>query len=298
MADLQVQNPPILDDDTNYISWKKDLEVWRLFTSTVNVKKGPRLYLCLKGKARELVRDLTLQDIGAENGVDLIVNKLDAHYKKNDLQVAYIELEAFEKFRRKSSENMQDYITGFEKVYNRVREHDMELPDGVLAYKLLHHAKLTESNINLIKATITELSYEEMRNKMQTIFSDITTNSADKSGITVENTMYVNDYEETYHMRNRGRPFQRNAGRGGYRGRYAGNGGGLYNPGVQHVAGELDYKYGSQYSAGRKKNPLDETGEVSKCAICQSIFHWARNCPDAYPTSGPSEKAKVIYIKE
>ena len=147
MADLQVQNPPILDDDINYMSWKKDLEVWRLFTSTVNAKKGPRLYLCLKGKARELVRDLTLQDIGAENGVDLIVNKLDAHYKKNDLQVAYIELEAFEKFRRKSSENIQDYITGFEKVYNKVREHDMELPDGVLAYKLLHHANLTESNI-------------------------------------------------------------------------------------------------------------------------------------------------------
>ena len=32
----------------------------------------------------------------------------------------------------------------------------------------------------------------------------------------------------------------------------------------------------------RKKNPLDKNGEVSRCSICGSIFHWARFCPDSY----------------
>ena len=32
----------------------------------------------------------------------------------------------------------------------------------------------------------------------------------------------------------------------------------------------------------RSLNPPDESGETSRCAICQSIFHWARECPDAY----------------
>ena len=31
-----------------------------------------------------------------------------------------------------------------------------------------------------------------------------------------------------------------------------------------------------------KTNLLDEKGEISKCVIWESIFHWANNCPDSY----------------
>lgn len=26
-------------------------------------------------------------------------------------------------------------------------------------------------------------------------------------------------------------------------------------------------------------NPLDKFGKRSRCAICQSTFHWAKDCP-------------------
>ena len=29
----------------------------------------------------------------------------------------------------------------------------------------------------------------------------------------------------------------------------------------------------------RRKNPLDSWGNRSRCAICESIFHWAKDCP-------------------
>ena len=32
----------------------------------------------------------------------------------------------------------------------------------------------------------------------------------------------------------------------------------------------------------RKKNPVESDGKVSKCIICESIYHWAHDCPDAY----------------
>ena len=30
----------------------------------------------------------------------------------------------------------------------------------------------------------------------------------------------------------------------------------------------------------RGTNPLNRDGTMSKCAICESIFHWAKDCPD------------------
>ena len=29
----------------------------------------------------------------------------------------------------------------------------------------------------------------------------------------------------------------------------------------------------------RRKNPLDSWGNRSRCAICESAFHWAKDCP-------------------
>lgn len=269
-----VQNPPVLDDNTNYENWIKDLEVWKLFTTTVNTKKGARLYLCLKGKARELVRSLSIETIGAENGLDSIVEKLDEHYKKDKVQRSYMELEAFERFRRKSDMKINEYITEFEKLNNKIKEHDMNLPDGVVAYKLLHHANLGENEVNLIKATMSQLSYKEIKEKMQKIFSDITS----KPTIKTEPEIKV---EETYYISNRGR--------GRWRGRmYRGDNFRGRNYGSNQFRSRGQYS-GNKTST-RKMNPPDENGQVSKCIICQSIFHWAKFCPDAYENQNVMNK--------
>ena len=39
----------------------------------------------------------------------------------------------------------------------------MDLPDGVLAYKLLKQAGLSGTHEQLIRATMTDLSYENMK---------------------------------------------------------------------------------------------------------------------------------------
>ncbi|KAK4327170.1 hypothetical protein Pmani_002340 [Petrolisthes manimaculis] len=35
-------------------------------------------------------------------------------------------------------------------------------------------------------------------------------------------------------------------------------------------------------STWRRQNPLGTDGQVTRCIICDSRFHWARSCPDAY----------------
>ena len=34
-------------------------------------------------------------------------------------------------------------------------------------------------------------------------------------------------------------------------------------------------------ASNRKLNPRDANGSISRCSVCESKFHWARNCPDA-----------------
>ena len=30
---------------------------------------------------------------------------------------------------------------------------------------------------------------------------------------------------------------------------------------------------------GRKINPMNSSGNITKCFICQSIYHWHKECP-------------------
>ena len=39
--------------------------------------------------------------------------------------------------------NINDFINHFEYLNNKIRNHEMDLPDGVLAYRLLKSANLT-----------------------------------------------------------------------------------------------------------------------------------------------------------
>ena len=45
------------------------------------------------------------------------------------------------------------------------------------------------------------------------------------------------------------------------------------------------YRGGYQYDTDRKSkrtyNPTGSDGDTLKCAICESVFHFARNCPDS-----------------
>jgi len=77
-----LHTPPILTGEDSYLEWKEDIKIWELFTDLVNTKRGPAVYLSLKGNARDCVRDLTGDQIGSETDVKQITDKLDNVYLK------------------------------------------------------------------------------------------------------------------------------------------------------------------------------------------------------------------------
>ena len=120
--------PPVLDDSVNYECWKKDLAVWELYTGTEKSKRGPRLYLCLRGKACDIVRDLPLEEISGDNGLERIKRKLDDHYEKDKVQRAFINLENFEKYKRSPDISISEFVSKFEQLNNKVKEDGKKYP--------------------------------------------------------------------------------------------------------------------------------------------------------------------------
>ena len=308
-------NPPVLDDHINYEDWTKDLNVWKLFTNTPAAKQGPRLYLSLKGTAKTLARKIPIEQISADTGFNTIIAKLDEHFKKDKTQLAYIKLEEFETYRRKPDTSIKEYIQQFEELNEKIIEYDMKLPDGVVAYKLLHHANLGTTELNLIKATMSELTYKEIKDKLQKIFTDETRLPIkNEPVIKLEKPLFNNETkttEETYFLRGGYRSSNNYRGRIANRGdsyRSRGNEQRSYNyrgrdteQRISNFRGRNTEQRGKSFNqtqSTRKLNPPDENGQPSKCLICNSIFHWAKNCPDAYENQKYSNKVNFVEKEE
>ena len=153
--------------------------------------------------------------------------------------------------------SIEDYINAFERLYLKAKAHKMELPDGVLAYRLLKNANLSANHEQLAKATLSSLSYDSMKVQLKIFFIDVS--SASGSAIKEEIKFEENEtlYARPEYSRSQPRPHYRNRNRNrGARGRgHRGN--------------------------KKQKNRTDTYGNTTTCRICNSWFHYAFNCPDA-----------------
>ena len=49
---------------------------------------------------------------------------------------------------------------------------------------------------------------------------------------------------------------------------------------------------------GQKTNPLDKSGNISRCAICQSIYHWANDCPNKVKDEQSSHVKITLFTQD
>ena len=96
---------------------------------------------------------------------------------------------------------MTDFINEFERMYHKLKQHKMELPDGVLAYRLLKSVHLSEQHEQLARATLTELTYDNMKGQLKKIFGDPASleNVSHIPSVKVELVLLVNEREKGYY---------------------------------------------------------------------------------------------------
>ena len=85
---------------------------------------------------------------------------------------AFEAYDTFERYQRPADMGMTEYINTFERLYQKANYFKLELPDGVLAYRLLDSANLSDTHVQLARTTLLSLMYNNMQQQLKKIFSD------------------------------------------------------------------------------------------------------------------------------
>ena len=108
--------PPRLSQAKSYEDWVKLLDIWTEYSELEKEKQGPALLFTLEDNAQQVVIEaLTKEEIGSETGVEKIKEQLHKLYKKDEITQKYNALEAFETYRKNSTDSFRTFIAEFEK---------------------------------------------------------------------------------------------------------------------------------------------------------------------------------------
>lgn len=159
---------------------------------------------------------------------------MDKIFKKDELSEAYEAYTEFDPFRRSKVSSMEDYVTEFEKLYNKTKKFHMELPQPVLAFKLLECSELEMKDRQLVLTGVNYASVDDLFKQMSTSLKKFFGNQAASghemdsvSGIKVESACIST--EEANCTRNRGGKNFGYRNRGNIRGRGYSSGRGFTN---------------------------------------------------------------------
>ena len=175
--------PPTLGKDSLYVNWKKEIKIWEAFTSVPEEKRAPAIFMTLTGEAREAILNMDIEKLTEKAGVNNLMVELDKMYLKDLSSQAYEAYETFEKFVRPSGMSISDCVIKFEQLYFKAKSFHMEILDGVLAYRLLNSANLTNDQKQLVKTTVSKMDYQIMKDQLKKVFTSTSTNIDNKTDI-------------------------------------------------------------------------------------------------------------------
>ena len=264
--------PPPFTEGDDYDIWKKDLELWQMFTELDVKKQAIAVHLSLTGRARSATTELSIEDMKSSDAMKILIAKLDRVFARDQNWKcfhAYMELENYSRAKECS---VQEYLSEFDRKYHKLKTCKVELPDAVLACRLLKSCSLDEVNFKLALSTTAILTFENMRETLKRLFT--------------ENSSSIKNGSESVEIKVESDAFYGNAARarGQQRSVYKPDDTAEHNNSNSHV---------HKQKGDSRLNPLRPDGSVSICAICSSKMHWAKNCPHAY-----ERKPKPVFYAD
>lgn len=281
--------PPAIKNCKTYKDWKKLISIWSSVTALDKTKQASAVVLTLEGEAQDAALEIESTKLGSDTGLEELLKRLDLLYVKDEVAEKYNALENLETYKRQSGASIRDFIIEFEKRNYKVKAINVTIPDDLLAYRLLKSANLDTQKEQLVKATISDLKYEDLKAKLLKIFTDEKVPIADEIPIkeevfhtkeeqsqeTSEEDEENND-QNTYYVNNRrkfskNKSFNRNQPNPNWRS----------NKNNQETNWRSNRSQVDKRSTTRTaKNPPGKDGNITRCDICESINHWAQDCPD------------------
>lgn len=87
--------PSAYDSISNNASYRKDAEIWLMLTTMPAEKRGAALIGHLFGEAKQLAMSLNIADIGAGDGAEHLLRKLDNSFATDDTDQLDMDLDSF-----------------------------------------------------------------------------------------------------------------------------------------------------------------------------------------------------------
>ena len=152
----------------------------------------------------------------------------------------------------------------------------MGLPDGVLPYKILNNAEISEHHKQLVQDTLSELKYNTIKEQLKKVFSgpsNFPWSIKGEQNIKIELISNTEDlyYKNCYSKR--------------YNPRFRGNRCNTNNKNSENQSSHLI-----------KINPRNKDGEITKCNLCGSIYHWTKSCRDSNKNHMKIKEKKNITL--
>lgn len=300
-----LKNPPKLEDDSAYESWRKDINIWTDLTELPKGKQALAIHLSLSGRARSASSEIDADSLKKDDGVQTLLNKLDNLFLADKGRRQFAAFHRLYNFRRADSVDVGKFICEFEHIYFKFTEQNMTLPDSVQAFMLLAACNFSETERKLAMSAITDVSYNNMKAALKRIFAtEISAKEKDSSNsfdFKTEPVFQSTDCDDSeVFYTNRGRSLNRGGRRAGRFGTSAYRGVNARQRGAYRTSGNNNANrqpVQGQGHSGRKMNPMSSNGKISRCLVCESKFHWARDCPDAFENKEEA-KSNDIYNEE
>ena len=276
MAQSKLENGiPILGEEVEkYDSFKFLLGKWCKITKIPPNERANHIILTLRGKALLAAQHMSDEDIESENGVEKLVKVLDSVYVPDKLRHRLDVYVKFSNLTRKEGGSVLEHLNDFQNTFLEFKKLSagvINYGDELLALQLIKSCRLSETDNKLVLAQMIEPpSSENVSDILKRVFpagseeQKSTTENQTSSDVLLSNTESQGGQENTTYFAkgNRG-------GRGSYRPSF-------------NTRGRQQKRTGSwnrNSSNQPRKNPLGPDGRYTLCSVCDSIWHYFRDCP-------------------
>ena len=165
-----IKNPPVLRELEQYEQWKEDVLMWTELTDISKKKQAIAIHLTLTGQAKEVANQVSTEDKKKENGVEILLEKLDEAFMKEPERRKFMAYQSFEECVRKDDMSICEFMREFDMKYYKMKEKGMELPDEVLAFRLVKNCALSDIQREQVMAASKPLSFKEVRSTLKRMF--------------------------------------------------------------------------------------------------------------------------------
>ena len=247
-------------DGSNYKRWKLLVGLWNKVTDVAEEKRGAALILNMSGSALDIALSIDPDNTTVKNVLD-IMDKV--YVEENDLS---IKVDEFDQLMRKKDQNMKEFIHTYEQKVNELKAGRVEIPDIVLATKLLRAADLLPNHYLISRSSCSEMTFENAKAALLRITEKCPTkivkpeDSSSSDMIKIKEEVLDYDQSETLYLNNNTDIHRSQFG--------------------NSLENEVCYAQSGKFYGRGQQQPDRRPNNLRQCFGCGSNTHWLKDCPN------------------